>query len=250
MWQDNRHTIRIDSAKNININALSGYQESNLGEVGDNIVHSGSCHHDYESFQMPRHTDVRKSAFHTYFRLRFCEEIIQVRTVLFLLPFILFICQFWFFFLPGFFMWVGCWKILRFRMLYLGDRWVIVLLSKYEYFFLSCIYFYLSLFNKGYEWFHQVYYTTDIQILQVSLDSWINMTSIKSETRVTISLVNNMYVSFSPLFCLFIFIFSRRAGLFAIQISMLIGEKHQTKSSGTKEDYECTQLYDHSVFAK
>jgi hypothetical protein len=28
---------------------------------------------------------------------------------------------------------VGCWKILRFKMLYLGDRWVIVLLSKYVY---------------------------------------------------------------------------------------------------------------------
>ena len=32
---------------------------------------------------------------------------------------------------------VGCWKILRFRMLYLGDRWVIVLSSKYVYLSLS-----------------------------------------------------------------------------------------------------------------
>ena len=43
------------------------------------------------------------------------------------------------FFLPiGFFFYVcvGCWKILPFRMSYLGDRWVIVLLSKYVRFFL------------------------------------------------------------------------------------------------------------------
>ena len=34
---------------------------------------------------------------------------------------------------------VECWKILRFRMWYLGDPWVIVSLSKYVYFFLSLI---------------------------------------------------------------------------------------------------------------
>ena len=39
---------------------------------------------------------------------------------------------------------VGCWKILHFRMLYLGDRWVIVLLSKYVC-FLSLIPFSPSL---------------------------------------------------------------------------------------------------------
>lgn len=50
------------------------------------------------------------------------------------------------------------------------------------------------------------------------------MTFIKSKIRMIISLVN-MYVSFSSLF-LFVFIFSRRAGLFAIRISMQIGEKH------------------------
>ena len=32
---------------------------------------------------------------------------------------------------------VGCWRILPFRMLYLGDRWAIVLLSRYSVFLIS-----------------------------------------------------------------------------------------------------------------
>jgi hypothetical protein len=38
-------TIWIDSVKKISGNALSGYQESNLGEIGDNLVHNGSFSH-------------------------------------------------------------------------------------------------------------------------------------------------------------------------------------------------------------
>ena len=41
---------------------------------------------------------------------------------------------------------VGCWKILRFRRLYLGDRRVIVLLSRYVYFFLSLYTFSICFF--------------------------------------------------------------------------------------------------------
>ena len=58
---------------------------------------------------------------------------------------------------------VGCWRILRFKMSYLGDRWGIVLSSKYVCFFLSLIPFYLSPFHTGYDRFHQVYSATNVQ---------------------------------------------------------------------------------------
>ena len=35
-------TIWIDCVDNIDVNALSGYQESNLGEMGDNLVHANA----------------------------------------------------------------------------------------------------------------------------------------------------------------------------------------------------------------
>ena len=42
-------------------------------------------------------------------------------------------------------MYVGCWKILRFRTLYLGDRWVIVLLVVKVCVFLLIFHIYLFL---------------------------------------------------------------------------------------------------------
>ena len=62
-------------------------------------------------------------------------------------PFILFEYRSCFFLPIGFpYVCVGCWKILRFRRLYLGDRRVIVLLSRYVYFFLSLYTFFICFF--------------------------------------------------------------------------------------------------------
>lgn len=36
-------TLWIDLSNEINRNALSGYQACDLGEMGDNLVHSRSC---------------------------------------------------------------------------------------------------------------------------------------------------------------------------------------------------------------